>query len=63
MPVLTVIETPAVVLNDVNSELENAIIEQQGQGSSQESYRYTQNAGANASDTSISSYEQNEQQH
>ena len=62
MPVLTVFETPVVVLDDVNNEPENAIIEQQGQGTSQESYIYTQNAGANASNIFIESCEQDEQQ-
>jgi RNA polymerase sigma-70 factor, ECF subfamily len=62
MPVLTVFETPSAVLDNVNSELENAIIEQQGQGTSQEAYIYTQNAGADASNTSIESSEQDEQQ-
>ena len=62
MPVLTVFETPSAVLDNVNSELENAIIEQQGQGTSQEAYIYTQKAGAKASNTSIESPEQDEQQ-
>jgi RNA polymerase sigma-70 factor (ECF subfamily) len=62
MPVLTVFETPSAVLDNVNSELENAIIEQQGQGTSQEAYIYTQKAGAKASNTSIEPSEQDEQQ-
>ena len=62
MPVLTVFETPSAVLDDANSEPENAIIEQQGQEISQKSSIFTHNAGANASNTPIESFQQDEQQ-
>ena len=62
MPVLTVFETPSAVLDDANSEPENAIIEQQEQEISQKSSIFTQNAGANASNTPIESFQQDEQQ-